>query len=41
LRDDVHAEGAEAEDDPPAETSLARLNVILKPTKVRSGGGGA
>jgi hypothetical protein len=33
LGDDVHAEGSDAEDDPPAATSLALLNVTLKPTK--------
>jgi len=33
LRGDVHAEGSDAEDDPPAATSLARLNVTPKPTK--------
>ena len=32
-RGDVHAEGSDAEDDPPAATSLARLNVTLKPRK--------
>ena len=33
LCDDVHAAGSDAEDDPQAATSLARLNVTLKPTK--------